>query len=155
MADEHEKILLSFFWTPVARRNAEIIGGERNWYAGPDFFRDDDWWNSFQISAIFFRFLCAWFDSGDRLITQLYHPVLYNFFKRGFRFSFSVHLKCGYFYFWFRSRMMNDDANWILKREQLSIDQVEIFFLPLGESATRLANASERAFKDLPVVARL
>jgi hypothetical protein len=51
--------------------------------------------------------------------------------------------------------MMNDDANWILKREQLSIDQVEIFFLPLGESATRLANASERAFKDLPVVARL
>lgn len=136
MADEHEKILLSFFWTPVARRNRNYWRREEL-ICGPRFIPTMTDEIHVQISAFFFRFLCAWFDSGDRQITQLYHPVLYNFFKKGFRFFFSVHLKCGYFYFWFRSRMMNDDANWILKREQLSIDQVEIFF----SSARRKRNA--------------
>jgi hypothetical protein len=137
MADEHEKILLSFFWTPVARRNRNYWRREEL-ICGPRFIPTMTDEIHVQISAIFFRFLCAWFDSGDRQITQLYHPVLYNFFKKGFRFFFSVHLKCGYFYFWFRSRMMNDDANWILKREQLSIDQVEIFFFFRSEKAQRV-----------------
>lgn len=33
---------------------------------------------------------------------------------------------------------MSDDANWILKREQLSIDQVEIFFFFRSEKAQRV-----------------